>query len=147
MTNQLPRRTLGRTGLEVTQLGYGTALPELSEGEHGDMFAGELLNAVLDSGINFIDSAPDYGRSEERIGKFISHRRDEYFLATKCGCNIDAAGVRGEPGHLWSAARLRANIDQSLGAPENGPGWICCRCTTRPSRTWRKADWCRFWRR
>jgi aryl-alcohol dehydrogenase-like predicted oxidoreductase len=105
---------LGRTGLEVTQLGYGTALPELSEGEHGDMFAGELLNAVLDSGINFIDSAPDYGRSEERIGKFVSHRRDEYFLATKCGCNIDAAGVRGEPGHLWSAARLHANIDQSL---------------------------------
>ena len=114
MANQLARRKLGRTGLEITQLGYGTALPELSQKDHGDRFAGELLNAVLDAGINFIDTAPDYGLSEERIGRFISHRRDEYFLATKCGCNIDAAGVRGEPGHLWTAGRLRANIDQSL---------------------------------
>ena len=114
MENQLARRILGRTGLEITQLGYGTALPELSQKDHGDRFAGELLNAVLDAGINFIDTAPDYGLSEERIGRFISHRRDEYFLATKCGCNIDAAGVRGEPGHLWTAGRLRANIEQSL---------------------------------
>ena len=45
-----------------------------------------ILNAVLDAGINFIDTAWDYGLSEEFIGKFISHRRSEYVLATKCGC-------------------------------------------------------------
>ena len=114
MADPLATRILGRTGLEVTQLGYGTALPELSDREHGEKGAEELLNAVLDSGINFIDTAPDYGLSEERIGRFISHRRGEYFLATKCGCNIDADGLRGEPTHLWTAGRLRANIDQSL---------------------------------
>ena len=64
MANQLSRRILGRTGLEITQLGYGTALPELSAKGHGDRFAGELLNAVLDEGINFMDTAPDYGLSE-----------------------------------------------------------------------------------
>ncbi len=64
MANQLSRRILGRTGLEITQLGYGTALPELSAKDHGDRFAGELLNAVQDEGINFMDTAPDYGLSE-----------------------------------------------------------------------------------
>ena len=114
MPTELRRQILGRTNLEITQLGYGTALPELSSEEHSEQCANELLNAVLDAGINFVDTAPDYGLSEERIGKFISHRRDEYYLATKCGCNIDPEGVRGDPGHVWTADRLRANIDQSL---------------------------------
>jgi len=47
--------------------------------------AGKVLNAVLDSGVNFIDTSWCYGRSEELIGRYISHRRDDYFLATKCG--------------------------------------------------------------
>lgn len=59
MANRLARRILGRTGLEITQLGYGISLPELSAKDHGDRFAGELLNAVLDAGINFMDTAPD----------------------------------------------------------------------------------------
>ncbi|GIS68309.1 MAG: hypothetical protein CM1200mP7_2580 [Chloroflexota bacterium] len=48
----------------------------------------DLLNLVLDSGINFIDTSIDYGDSEKLIGKFISHRRSEFFLASKCGCPI-----------------------------------------------------------
>jgi aryl-alcohol dehydrogenase-like predicted oxidoreductase len=47
--------------------------------------AGHVLNAVLDSGINLIDRSVDHGRSEELIGPHIGHRRDEYFLASKCG--------------------------------------------------------------
>ncbi|HRX82931.1 MAG TPA: aldo/keto reductase, partial [Pirellulaceae bacterium] len=83
------RRTLGRTGLEVTQLGYG------SMGLRGprtwgirvvsDEDADEFLNLVLDSGINFIDTSPDYGISEQRIGEYIGSRRSEFVLATKCG--------------------------------------------------------------
>ena len=110
MSENLKRRILGLTGLEVTQLGFGTAY----SGEVGDEQAEQVLHAVLDAGINFIDTAPDYDRSEERIGKYISHRRDEFFLATKCGCNIDSSGESREPGHLWTANRLRRNIDQSL---------------------------------
>ena len=84
----LSMRTLGRTGLEVTTLGFGAM--ELRGPPNGptisDEDAGRLLNAVLDDGINFIDTSIDYGRSEELIGKFIAHRRAEYVLASKCGC-------------------------------------------------------------
>ena len=110
----LPIRKLGRTGLEVTQLGFGTAMGDVSDGGPDDDQVEKILNAVLDAGINFIDTAPDYGESEERIGKYISHRRDQFYLATKCGCNIDLGGKRLEPGHLWTQDRLHRNIDQSL---------------------------------
>jgi len=111
--NELPTRTLGRTGLRVTQLGYGAM--ELRGAPRGPAVADEeaerVLNAVLDAGINFIDTSIDYGRSEELIGRFIAHRRSEYFLASKCGC------VPGEPGgaeHLHTAENIRAGVEQSL---------------------------------
>src|SRR5258708_28958920 len=40
--------------------------------------------------INYIDTSIDYGLSEERIGRYISHRRAEYYLASKCGCLVGA---------------------------------------------------------
>ncbi len=116
MTN-LPTNTLGRTGMEITQLGFGGAAIR------GEVFGGseidekdaeQILNSVLDSGINFVDTAPDYGVSEDLIGKFISHRRDEYYLATKCGCHNDAVGSPLEPGHQWTAEQFRHNINESL---------------------------------
>ena len=53
-------------------------------------------------------------RAKSGLASYLSHRRDEFYLATKCGCNIDAEGNRLEPGHLWTAKRLHTNIDQSL---------------------------------
>jgi aryl-alcohol dehydrogenase-like predicted oxidoreductase len=71
----------------------------------------QLLNAVLDAGINFIDTSIDYGRSEELIGRFIAHRRSEYFLASKCGCVLGAAlGAR----HINTAENIRAGVEESL---------------------------------
>lgn len=113
--SELTRRTLGRTGLEVTQLGFGAAERGLPDSADFDAQAAGVLNSALDAGVNLIDTAPDYGASEERIGRYVGHRRREYYLATKCGCNIDADGNRLDPGHLWTADRLRSNIDQSLG--------------------------------
>jgi aryl-alcohol dehydrogenase-like predicted oxidoreductase len=116
---ELPTATLGRTGLEVTKLGYGAM--ELRGGERAfhDVdagTAGEILNAVLDAGINFIDTSPDYGVSEELIGEHISSRRDEYFLASKCGCPVNqpppAAGER--PAHVFTPENIRAAVEQSL---------------------------------
>ena len=78
----LPTRTLGRTGLEVTQLGFGTALRLGPEDGFGDDQAERILHTVLDSGINLIDTAPDYGESETWIGRFLRQRRDEFYLAT-----------------------------------------------------------------
>src|SRR6478735_324625 len=86
----LPKRQLGRTGLEVTMLGYGAM--ELRGAPRArdttDAQAETILNAVLDAGINYIDTSIDYGVSEERIGRYISHRRSEYYLASKCGCLV-----------------------------------------------------------
>ena len=110
----LPKKFLGRTGLEVTQLGFGAGQRLAREESFSCEQAGRLLNAVLDAGINFIDTAPDYGPSEAQIGRHLAARRDEFFLATKCGCNIDASGTRLDPDHLWTAERLHRNIDQSL---------------------------------
>ena len=112
--SDLTRRTLGRTGLEVTQLGFGAAERGLPDSADHDARAAGVLNAAIDAGVNLIDTAPDYGASEERIGRCVGHRRHEFYLATKCGCNIDGDGNRLQPGHLWTADRLRANIDQSL---------------------------------
>ena len=82
--------------------------PRLSAGE-----ASAILNAVLDSGINYIDTSLDYGYSEELIGRHISHRRSEYFLASKCGCT-DEPCVNGYHVHLWTRENLLANINNSL---------------------------------
>src|SRR5882757_39812 len=88
----LTKRTLGRTGLSVTQLGFGAMDVRGSRIWGGrpvtEEQANTILNAVLDAGINFIDTANDYGRSEEFIGKYISGRRDEFYIATKCGCTV-----------------------------------------------------------
>lgn len=92
------KMTLGRTGYEVTQLGYGAleVRGTSQDDERGRMpneeRADQILNAVLDSGINFIDTAWCYGRSEEMMGKYIGKRRDEYVLAAKTGhgrCSAD----------------------------------------------------------
>ena len=112
--SDLTRSTLGRTGLEVTRLGFGAAERGLPDSADCDAQAAGVLNAALDAGVNLIDTAPDYGASEGRIGRYVGHRRHEFYLATKCGCNIDGEGNRLQPGHLWTADRLRANIDQSL---------------------------------
>src|SRR5690606_41089504 len=66
--------------------------------------ANEVLNAVLDAGINFIDTSPDYGPSEEMIGQSIANRRDEYFLATKCGCPVTVE-QRSEERRVGKACR------------------------------------------
>jgi aryl-alcohol dehydrogenase-like predicted oxidoreductase len=80
-----------------------------------------ILNAALDAGINFIDTSIDYGLAEERIGRYISHRRDEYFLATKCGCVsgplLDNPSPP-EPGmrfpHVFTPENILRGLEQSL---------------------------------
>jgi len=112
------RKTFGRSGLEVTQLGFG------SMGIRGpntwgvrvvdEPSAEAILNAVLDAGINFIDTAPDYGIAEQRIGRYIGHRRSEYFLATKCGCTPIQHGDHLEIKHEFTKDVVGRNIADSL---------------------------------
>jgi aryl-alcohol dehydrogenase-like predicted oxidoreductase len=112
------RRTLGRTGLEVTQLGYGSMglRGPRTWGVRvvGEEAADRFLNRVLDAGINLIDTAPDYGISEERIGRYIGSRRGEYYLATKCGCAYTQHEDHIEIRHVWKREVIERNIETSL---------------------------------
>src|ERR1700747_3285691 len=114
----LPRRQLGRTGLQVTMLGYGAM--ELRGAPRArditDNQAETILNAVSHSGITYIDTSVDYGLSEERIGRYISHRRDNYFLASKCGCLVGAPPApRGQRSpHVFTRENITAGVEQSL---------------------------------
>ena len=90
--SEIPKSILGRTGIEVTRLGYGAMelrgtdhFPRLTAAE-----ASAILNGVLDNGITYIDTSPDYGYSEQLIGEHIGHRRSEFYLASKCGCPVEA---------------------------------------------------------
>ena len=102
---KLETNEFGNTGLKVTRLGYGAM--ELTECPED--LANDLLNLVLDSGINFIDTSIDYGDSEKLIGKFISHRRSEFFLASKCGCPVGF-----EKDHVFTKDNITNGINQSL---------------------------------
>jgi len=89
----MEKRRLGKTGLEVTMLSYGgIKLPNISEQE-----AAECLNLALDLGINFIDTARNYRDSEEKIGKALHNRRDEFYIATKTSAR-DATTVEEQLG-------------------------------------------------
>ena len=89
----LPQRELGRTGLRTTFIGFGALEIGRDWGvgaaqerrRPGEAEAGETLRCVLGLGVNLIDTASAYHRSEERIGKALHGRRSEYLLATKCG--------------------------------------------------------------
>ncbi len=110
-SHPLPKAVLGRTGLEVTRLGYGAAFRKRITEDHAD----RLLNEVVDAGVNFIDTAGDYLDSEVRIGRTLSHRYGELHVSTKCGCT-----ERREPHHVngsiheWTRDNLYRGVEQSL---------------------------------
>jgi len=84
-------RTLGRTGLQVSVVGFG-GIPiqgvDFAEAER-------VLNRALDRGINFFDTARGYTDSEEKIGRALGRRRGEFWLASKSLVR-DAEGITAE---------------------------------------------------
>jgi aryl-alcohol dehydrogenase-like predicted oxidoreductase len=80
---KLPTRTLGRTGITVPILGFGSGSRFLMYQDEDKAL--EALNRAIDLGICYIDTAHSYGngRSEERVGKVMATRRKEVVLATK----------------------------------------------------------------
>ena len=88
-------RVLGRTGVQVSQLCFGT----MSFGGDADAASSAAMyRACREAGINFFDSADQYnkGRSEEILGELASGHRDELLIATKCfnptGNDVNARG-------------------------------------------------------
>jgi aryl-alcohol dehydrogenase-like predicted oxidoreductase len=120
----IPARVLGRTGVEVSALGYGAMelrgqltgpASQIGGPPITDSGAGRLLNELLDAGVNLIDTSIDYGRSEELIGRYLGSRRDDFFLASKCGCSASVPPTEAMmTPHDYSAANVRAGVEQSL---------------------------------
>ena len=108
----IPRRTLGRTGLLISELGFGGV--EIGQ-EYGIRVQGqanlpprdvavEIVRRALSMGVNVIDTARGYGDSERIVGAAIAGRRDDIILMTKVSCG---------PQHQH-ATDLRSAVKHSL---------------------------------
>lgn len=114
----VPRRPLGRTGIDVSVLGLGTVKLGRNQGVKypqdfaipDDAAVRELLAHAADLGINLIDTAPAYGSSEERLGQLLPGPRERWVLCTKVGEEF-AAGVSR---HDFSPAAVRESVERSL---------------------------------
>ena len=110
-------RPLGRSGPAVTPIGFGAFKIGRNEGIKyasgyslpTDAEAERLIHDVLDLGINYIDTAPAYGLSEERIGRALGGRRD-VVISTKAGETFES----GYSSYDFSAHALRQSVERSL---------------------------------
>lgn len=112
-----PRR-LGRTGLRVSPIGFGAFKIGRNEGikyAQGYALPDELqvqalIDGLLALGVNYFDTAPAYGTSEERLGRALRGRCDEVIISTKVGETFE----HGCSTYDFSAAAIRASIERSL---------------------------------
>lgn len=103
-------RTLGKTGLRVSVLGYGASPLGGVFRDVNETDGIRTVHTAIDLGINFIDVSPYYGltRAESVLGKALkSISRDRYYLATK-------VGRYGTDQFDFSARRVTASVDESL---------------------------------
>ena len=118
--------------MEVSRLALGTY--ELRSASLHQ--AEQILNTALEGGVNYIDTAPCYGQSEELIGKILHARRDQFLLASKCGCVLDGNPFTHQTD--FTAGHILKNLENSLRllktdyldvwllhgpAPADIPGW------------------------
>jgi aryl-alcohol dehydrogenase-like predicted oxidoreductase len=114
MSMKIPRRKLGRNGLEVSAIGLGCMGMSDFYGPSDEATNLNVLNAALDIGINFLDTADMYGigANERLLGTVLKSRRKDVVLATKFGI------VRGPGGASFdingTPAYVRAACDASL---------------------------------
>ncbi len=92
----VPRRTLGKNGLQVSAIGYGAMGLEGWYGAVDEAAAVDTLRHALDIGVNFIDTADAYGNghNEELVGRAVKGRRQDCVIATKFGIVFEP-GIKG----------------------------------------------------
>ena len=109
-------RDLGNTGIEVSEISFGSVSLGIPYGigvkdeadMPGETEAVRLLHSALDHGINFFDTARGYGRSESILGKAFKGIRDRIIISTKCSSLFD------KDGRLPEGRQLRSRVDESL---------------------------------
>jgi aryl-alcohol dehydrogenase-like predicted oxidoreductase len=103
----MERARLGKTGLDVSRLGFGGAEigfdPKVTQAD-----VDKLLNSAMDAGLNLIDTAAAYMASERMIGAAIGGRRNDFVLMSKCGA------LEGFGRSDWSKQGILETIQQSL---------------------------------
>ena len=103
----MEKRILGKTNLAVSVLGLGGAeigfAPGITAGQ-----VREILAEAIDAGLNIIDSAAAYLKSESLLGEALGELRKRVYLATKCGA------IEGFARSDWSKAGILRSIEQSL---------------------------------
>lgn len=109
---------LGQTEIQVSQLGLGTVKFGRNEGVKypakfelpSDRDLQELLFVAKELGINLLDTAPAYGRSEERLGKLLQNQRHDWVICGKVGEEF----VNGESFFDFSPLAVQKSIERSL---------------------------------
>ncbi|AHM60230.1 NADP-dependent oxidoreductase domain-containing protein [Flammeovirgaceae bacterium 311] len=105
-------RQLGKTGFKVSEVSLGTWQVG---GRWGDPFndktAEHIINTAIDAGVNFIDTADVYsdGQSEAAVARVVKNRKEEVFVATKCGRQIQP-----HTPEAYTAKRLAGYVEESL---------------------------------
>lgn len=95
----------GNTGLTVSRVGFGAGHIGRDWQQQSD--ADAVLDAVLDAGITFLDTARGYEASEARVGDWLARRRPEVVVSTKVGYDVE--------GHAdWSAGAIRIGVEEAL---------------------------------
>lgn len=97
-------RDLGNTGLKVSALGYGAG--HIGGDELSDEKVEKILRTAVDLGITLFDTARGYGKSEERLGKFLKPVRDKVVYSTKIGYGIE--GVED-----WTPEAITRGIEEA----------------------------------
>ncbi|MBV8781381.1 MAG: aldo/keto reductase [Phycisphaerae bacterium] len=103
----MQKRSFGKTGFNVTPLGFGAA-PVAYLGTERER-AAKVIHQLLDAGVNLIDTAASYPGSESFLGEHVSARRHEFILVSKCGQKIPESGASS-----WSAEVISATVDRAL---------------------------------
>jgi aryl-alcohol dehydrogenase-like predicted oxidoreductase len=104
-------RTLGRTGWKVSEISFGTWAIGGSWGDVNDKDSLGALNAALDGGVNFFDTADVYGdgRSERLLARLRKERKEKFYVATKAGRRLPKQTPAG-----YGRTNLTAWIERSL---------------------------------
>ncbi len=106
------KRIFGKTGIAVSEIGLGTWQLGTQWGQDFNAYESEMiLQTAFDNGINFIDTADVYngGLSEKAIGTFIQNKKDQLYIVTKAGRQLNP-----HTADQYTPSNIEGYIDESL---------------------------------